>query len=348
MFCSPRSLATGLLKTNRPIFSSKKTSIASFRNLSSTPLFPHQITQKNVRTSNIIFKPLIPVRHFSNSRESFIKFWRHQNRPSAGVFRPSGKCDTSAGRGSFSSKRSLGSFSNIAASNLLTASLFTVGSCGLLYFVSPFLFNKTPLKYFKKRPDHLVYLIIGLNIGVFLLWKAPMVQAHLYDFFVMRSAGMADFSIWQMIGATFSHKDFTHILCNMIAIQSFGTALCSFIGPANFFSLYLCSGIVGSWFSMALPALLNIPAYAYSLGASGAAFGVLGCFSWFFPTAGISLFFISIPGGAWVAFVGSILINGAGVIGRWGGIDYAAHLGGSVVGLFFGSTLAKKLKKYRW
>lgn len=119
------------------------------------------------------------------------------------------------------------------------------------------------------------------------------------------------------------------------------------LGASNFFSLYMNSAIAGSLFSLWYPKLARLAIVGPSLGASGALFGVLGCFSYLFPHAKILLFVFPVPGGAWVAFLASVAWNAAGCALRWGSFDYAAHLGGSMMGVLYGWYISKAVEKQR-
>lgn len=157
-------------------------------------------------------------------------------------------------------------------------------------------------------------------------------------------------SKWAIVGSAFSHQEFWHLGMNMLALWSFGTSLASILGTANFFSLYMNSAIAGSLFSLWYPRIAKLMMIGPSLGASGALFGVFGSFAYLFPQAKILLFVFPIPGGAWVAFLGSVAWNLAGCVLRWGSFDYAAHLGGSLMGIAYGwyiSTLMKKRRERR-
>jgi rhomboid-like protein len=143
---------------------------------------------------------------------------------------------------------------------------------------------------------------------------------------------------------------------NMLALYSFGTSLIQVIGAANFTSLYLNSAMAASIFSIVYPILFRVPLIGPSLGASGALFGIFGTFAALFPTAKIMLLFVPVPGGAVVAFLGSVAWNIAGCVMRWGSFDYAAHLGGSLFGVLYGlyinqlikSQQARRRATYRW
>ncbi|SCV03099.1 LAMI_0H05468g1_1 [Lachancea mirantina] len=230
--------------------------------------------------------------------------------------------------------------------SLRNLTLFGLGIMGATFFVTPSLFDHVPpFTYFKSHPTHLVYGILGINCVVFGLWHVPKYWRFLQRYMLLEKGSSA--SKWSLIGSAFSHQEVWHLGMNMLALWSFGTSLATLIGPANFFSLYLNSAIAGSLFSLWFPRIAKISMMAPSLGASGALFGLFGCFSYLIPHAKIMLFVFPIPGGAWLSFLGLMAWNMAGCVLRWGSFDYAAHLGGSVLGILYGWLISEKIKRER-
>lgn len=215
-----------------------------------------------------------------------------------------------------------------------------------IFVLSPYLFQYCPpFTHFSRNPTHLVYAILGINTAVLCLWKVPRCWRYLQRYMLLEKDHI--YSKWALIGSAFSHQELWHLGMNMLALWSFGTSLATLLGGANFFSLYMNSAIAGSLFSIWYPRIARIAMMSPSLGASGALFGVFGCFSYLFPHAKILLFVFPIPGGAWVAFLGAAAWNAAGCVFRWGSFDYAAHLGGSVMGILYGYLISEVAKKQR-
>ncbi|GME86680.1 unnamed protein product [[Candida] boidinii] len=225
--------------------------------------------------------------------------------------------------------------------------VFTVGT----FLLSPLLFNYTPLSYFKTHKTHLMYTIMALNAVVFGLWRlAPNVNTlypYLYKFFVLSHNPTTIRTQWSLLLSSFSHQEFFHFLVNMGCFYSFSTTMINVLGVDNFTSLYLSSGVISSFASLAFSSLTSIGLYGSSVGASGAISAVFASFSVLFPKAGVSFFVFPIPGGAQTALLLFTAYNLAGCILRWGTFDYAAHLGGTVVGVLYGYYLANKVKKNR-
>ncbi|KAG5422257.1 hypothetical protein I9W82_001352 [Candida metapsilosis] len=221
--------------------------------------------------------------------------------------------------------------------------LFTVAFCVGTTFLTPYLFNHTPLSVLKQNPQALIWGIIALNGAVFLMWRVPQFQR-----FTMRYAILLKDNIqspWTLLWSAFSHQSFAHIFINMLCFQSFAASLVGILGVTNFTIMYLNAAVLSSFASLAIPMFLGSSLSVASLGASGAIFAVFGCFSFMFPASPVGIFFIPVPGGAWMLFLGTMVWNAAGCVLRWGTFDYAAHLGGSLVGIAYGYYYNKKRRE---
>lgn len=287
-------------------------------------------------TSGIISKKSIVLfRSFSITKTS-VQSWRPQN-----LFDPVSKYQ-SLNR---FQKPPMGGSSRGKPDNsigILTATGLVIMAGTFLF--APYIFKHVPpFTYFRDHPQHMVYAILGINLGVFGLWRLPQLRGILERYMLLHKTNV--YSKWSLIGSAFSHQEFWHLAMNMLALWSFGTSLSQIIGAGNFFSLYMNSAIAGSLFSLWYPRLARMAIFGPSLGASGALFGVFGAFAYLFPHAKILLFVFPIPGGAWVALAGSAIWNAAGCILRWGSFDYAAHLGGTAMGLFYGWYISKMVER---
>lgn len=235
--------------------------------------------------------------------------------------------------------------------------ILKVLSFGCLFMTGTF-FGLPLLKdYIPKDPNVMIYSIVGLNLIVFGLWHIKpnnyAFQRKLTENFLLQK-NFNILKLRQMILSGFSHREFWHLGCNMLCLISFSTPLIATIGNVGFLSLYLNALMMSSMFSVLYPNILKTlfkrissTSFNPSLGASGALFGVFGVFSYLYPNAHLSLFFIPLPLGAWQIFIGSVGFNFMGVVMRVGGLDFLAHLGGSVVGIFYGLYFKHIIDKKR-
>ena len=237
-------------------------------------------------------------------------------------------------------------YKNNRRSNDSLGKLTIIGLAAMtgVFMTSHLLFEYVPpFTYFRNNPKELVYSILGVNIAIFGLWQSPKLWPFLQKYMLLQKGQLVN--RWSLIASAFSHQEFWHLGMNMLALYSFGTTLATMLGSANFFSLYMNSAIAGSLFSLWYPVLAKLFTIGPSLGASSALFGVFGCFSYLIPNAKILLFIFPIPGGAWIAFLASVVWNAAGCVLRWGSFDYAAHLGGSAIGVLYGWLIQKKINE---
>lgn len=185
------------------------------------------------------------------------------------------------------------------------------------------------VRFVKRRPQSaaIVQLIVLLNTSIFLYaWLTGAVNEFAFNFGLHPPAVALNGEIWRLITAGFLHGSFLHLLFNMYVLWLLGNQLEEILGHAKFISLYLIALLGGStasyWFSD--------PA-SFSVGASGAVFGLMGAFL--------------IVGSRLRQDVSQILVLIAINIGIGfivPGIDWRAHLGGLVAGAAVAWFLARK------
>lgn len=132
---------------------------------------------------------------------------------------------------------------------------------------------------------------------------------------------------WTLFTYMFLHGSFTHILFNMIGLFFFGPRLELELGSRNFLWLYFLSGIAG--------ALLSFLEYTSGIiGASGAVYGVMFGFAYFWPKDVIHVWGI-LPVQARVMVIALTALSLYGGFGGGGGIAHFAHLGGFLGGFLY-------------
>ncbi|MEJ5963242.1 rhomboid family intramembrane serine protease [Pedobacter immunditicola] len=124
------------------------------------------------------------------------------------------------------------------------------------------------------------------------------------------------------------HGGLMHIIFNMGALAVVGSLLEPILGRTKFLIIYIALGILAScasiyWFQATI-----------SVGASGAVFGLYGMLLIFLLTKLFNPAFNKVFLTYSLIFIAFNLI-----IGFTGGIDYAAHIGGLLGGMFVGLIL---------
>jgi membrane associated rhomboid family serine protease len=129
---------------------------------------------------------------------------------------------------------------------------------------------------------------------------------------------------WRLVSSGFLHDGFAHLLFNMIFLYVMGPQLEQLIGRVNFAALYFTSLLAGSFGALLFQP--NVP----TVGASGAAFGVLG-----------GLIVVAhdrrIP--IWQSGLGVVLLINVVFSLSFKGISIGGHLGGFVGGALAGLVI---------
>jgi membrane associated rhomboid family serine protease len=131
---------------------------------------------------------------------------------------------------------------------------------------------------------------------------------------------------WTAVTYMFLHGGLGHIFFNMLSLFFFGPRVELRLGSRRFLILYFLSGATG-----ALLSLLFSP-WTAIVGASGAVFGVMLAFAWFWPRDQILIWGILPVEARWMVAGMTALALFGGFTGAQGGIAHFAHLGGFLGG----------------
>jgi membrane associated rhomboid family serine protease len=119
-------------------------------------------------------------------------------------------------------------------------------------------------------------VLIGINVLVYIVTAAQggginLPGGQLFGQWALQGAAVSDGDWWRLVGAMFLHGSVFHLLFNMLALYWLGTIIEQALGTPRFLLVYFVSGLAGSagalWFSSA---------FAVTVGASGAIFGLIG------------------------------------------------------------------------
>jgi membrane associated rhomboid family serine protease len=213
-----------------------------------------------------------------------------------------------------------------------------------------------------RRFPAITILLIAVNVAVFLYQTTLDRQIYLS---LVRSAGLIPFQATHhpdigvardFLTSMFLHGGWFHLLSNMLYLWIFGANVEDAMGSLRFLGFYLVCGVLASLALVVTQPETSVP----TLGASGAIAGVLGAYLVLFPGARVQtlVFF--------VYFIRIIEVRAVVVLGIWillqilyglsaarlpggGGIAYAAHVGGFLVGAvaatFFRVSQRKRMPK---
>jgi len=175
------------------------------------------------------------------------------------------------------------------------------------------------------------------NIAVFVMTYAVPSSKEL----LMFVPALILYRPWTLLTYMFVHGDVMHILFNMLGLYFFGPRLEEEMGSKHFLILYLVSGLTGALFSFLTP-------FVAIIGASGAVYGVLLGFAFFWPREQIYLWGVLPVQARW-------MVAGMTVLSLWGGfgaspdgVAHFAHLGGFAGGYLYVKWYSRRGWKVRF
>jgi membrane associated rhomboid family serine protease len=143
------------------------------------------------------------------------------------------------------------------------------------------------------------------------------------------------FWIWQLATYLFLHGGPVHILFNMLGVWMFGVELERLWGTRQFLKYYAITGIGAGLTVLAVGLVLGSGSETYrfpTIGASGALYGLLVAFAYYYPDRPLLMFFLfPIPAKYFVMIVGAMAFLSA----PQSRVSEAAHLGGLVIGYLY-------------
>ena len=176
----------------------------------------------------------------------------------------------------------------------------------------------------------LLLINIGVFFGQYVLRIIGIEQWFMLSpYYVLRGC------IWQPLTYMFMHAGFGHIFFNMLGLFFFGTSLEDSKGSRWFTEFYLMTG-VGAGLVIILGDIISpypMEPFYRTLGASGAIFGVLTAFAFFWPMQPIYVWGIfPVPAIILVLFFAMIEIS---ALGSMSTVSHLGHVGGLTVALIF-------------
>lgn len=188
---------------------------------------------------------------------------------------------------------------------------------------------------FKPKKPIITSILILINLIVFILCNYN--QSYVYKLALFNNIGD---DYYRLITAAFTHFDIFHFAFNMYALYIIGSQIETFFGKRKYILVYFFSAITSSLLSMAF---LN--SNTYSIGASGAIFGLFGALLYFGYHYRVYL------GNVIRSQVVPIILFNLFLGFTLKGIDNAGHIGGLVggslitmaMGVKYKSTLSEKI-----
>ncbi|MBR3362505.1 MAG: rhomboid family intramembrane serine protease [Bacilli bacterium] len=178
---------------------------------------------------------------------------------------------------------------------------------------------------FKMKKPYVTYVLIGINILIFVL----SLFVNILPLFAVNRYFIVHGEYYRLITGIFLHNGIFHLFFNMYSLYVIGSQLESFLGRVKYLTVYLLSGLAGSVLSIYF-------SNSFSVGASGAIFGLLGSLLYF--GYHYRVYLDSVIKSQIIPLIVFNLMLGF----MLRGIDNWAHIGGLIGGVF--STMAVGIK----
>ncbi|AQL00281.1 RHOMBOID-like protein 12 mitochondrial [Zea mays] len=184
---------------------------------------------------------------------------------------------------------------------------------GRQFSPSPFLQGATWASWMESA-DGAVWMLIGANVAVFLLWRVAD-PGFMRKHFMISLDNFKSGRLHTLLTSAFSHAEFNHLFANMFGLFFFGSSITNVFGPAFLLKLYVGGALTGSVFFLLEKAFLAYRKQDYvgwdtsraaELGASAAVNATMLLQIFLYPKGLVYIYFV-IPVPA--------ALMGAGLIG---------------------------------
>src|SRR5439155_12523676 len=202
------------------------------------------------------------------------------------------------------------------------------------------------------------YITITIIVLNALAWLFEVSLPHdvLNEFLTIYGVVPAYFSWPTLVTSMFLHGSWSHVIGNMWYLWIFGDNVEDNVGHGRFVIFYLVCGIAAAFGQIVADPNSMLP----TIGASGAIAGVMGAYFVLYPRSRvltlipfIFLQVVEIPAVVLLGFWFLMQLFSAGTIAMTaashgsGGVAFAAHVAGFVVGVIAVFVLRKR-DNYRW
>src|SRR5580693_6426415 len=201
-----------------------------------------------------------------------------------------------------------------------------------------------------RTTPYITITIITLN-AVAWLFELTVPREYLSAFLNTYGVVPANFHAATLITSMFLHGSWMHVIGNMWYLWIFGDNVEDRLGHGGFIVFYLLCGIIAAFGQVAINPDSMLP----TIGASGAIAGVMGAYLVLYPRSRVLTLIplivfweiIELPAIVLLGFWFVIQLFSAGTIAitastGGGGVAFAAHVAGFVVGMIGGLMFRKR------
>lgn len=170
----------------------------------------------------------------------------------------------------------------------------------------------------KPKVPIVTYVLLGIIVTIFLIIQTMDQNLVILKYGLQRDLVKMG-EVYRLITAAFIHVDITHIITNAYSLFIIGRLVESYFGKKKFTIIYFFSAITASLLSICM-------SESFSIGASGAIFGLLGSLLYF------GFHYRVYFGNVLIRQIVPIIILNLGIGFIVPGIDNFAHIGGLIGG----------------
>lgn len=172
------------------------------------------------------------------------------------------------------------------------------------------------------------YITIGIMVLLVLVYLYSVISNEnvLVFYWGLNKLFVQNGEVYRLLTGTLIHIDLLHLLCNLYALFVVGSMVEGYYGRKKYPIIYVVSAITGSLLSISM-------SDGFSIGASGAIFGLLG--SVLFFGYHYRVYFGSVILGKVIP----VIIINLGIGFMISGIDNFAHIGGLIGGFLISKAL---------
>lgn len=185
---------------------------------------------------------------------------------------------------------------------------------------------------FKMKKPIITYSLVIINILMYIIPILFGVYETILDKYSIYGPAVRAGQYYRLITGTFIHANIFHLFFNCYALAILGSQLESFLGKPKYLAVYLFSAVIGSLFSV------TFAGNYYSIGASGAIFGLMGSLVYFGYHYRVYL------GNVIKSQIIPLILMNLGIGFLVPGIDNSAHIGGLLGGALITVALGVKNK----
>lgn len=188
--------------------------------------------------------------------------------------------------------------------------------------------EKKLAKIFSPKKPIITYLLIVVNIVMYLLTLSLSEEIDLNRLFFNNYILIQSGQYYRLFTSMFMHADVFHLLFNMWALYVIGPQIERYYGKTKFLLIYVISGLLGSAFSA-----VAMDAMTYSIGASGAIFGLFGSLAYF------TYYYRATLQGLLRSQIFPVILINLLMGFLISGIDVWAHIGGLIGGMLVSMSI---------